>query len=521
MILQDGHIFVPFAPFPAIALMPLVAIIGPQIADQWETGINAALAAATVGLAWWFTGRANVRNLVDRFLLVVLFGFSTQIWWITTRGGVWHTGQLIATILTLLILVELWGKRRAWLIGLLAGAAFLTRAPLVFAIPFYALLLAGDDLWEPRRWPWARWIELGARRPPVDPVLLLVQRRPLRLAARVRLRPRRPAGLAGAAAGRSACSRRRTSAMNVDYLFTKLPVFSTTFPFFQPDGLGMSIFFTSPGLLYAVRAPWRTSRTWWLAGAALLVLIPTLLYYGGGWLQFGYRYALDSIPFVWALCALAAARDERRRESVGLEGRGIGTRLGAPDRVRRAGRRGRRLLGVPPVSDGPGLGDAPEPAGGDPATPADASTRAADREARIRRLVPVLLATWFIAISAMRLVAGRAGRPRFRRPPLPVGDRRVAPRPGPVAGRPGRCLVRGAAAVPDPDDPVRPAAGEPRGRADARRSASSRASGRSVGWAPRCGGWRSRRSSTGCGTRTPTWSCCRCSSRASPRSRSS
>ena len=113
--------------------------------------------------------------------------------------------------------------------------------------------------------------------------------------------------------------------MNVDYLFTKLPVFSTTFPFFQPDGLGMSIFFTSPGLLYAVRAPWRTSRTWWLAGAALIVLIPTLLYYGGGWLQFGYRYALDSIPFVWALCALAAARDEARRESVGLEGRGIGS----------------------------------------------------------------------------------------------------------------------------------------------------------------------------------------------------
>ena len=96
------------------------------------------------------------------------------------------------------------------------------------------------------------------------------------------------------------------------------------FPFFRPDGLGMSIFITSPGLLYAVRAPWRASRTWWLAGAALLVLIPTLLYYGGGWLQYGYRYALDSIPFVWALCALAAARDEERRASVGLGGPAIG-----------------------------------------------------------------------------------------------------------------------------------------------------------------------------------------------------
>ena len=36
--------------------------------------------------------------------------------------------------------------------------------------------------------------------------------------------------------------------------------------------------------------------------------MPSLLYYGGGWLQYGYRYALDSIPFVMALCGIAAAR---------------------------------------------------------------------------------------------------------------------------------------------------------------------------------------------------------------------
>ena len=86
----------------------------------------------------------------------------------------------------------------------------------------------------------------------------------------------------------------------------------------------MSILITSPGLLYAVRAPWGESRVWWLAGAAVAVLVPTLLYYGGGWLQYGYRYALDSIPFVFALCGLAAVRDERIRDAVGLDGPGIG-----------------------------------------------------------------------------------------------------------------------------------------------------------------------------------------------------
>ena len=96
--------------------------------------------------------------------------------------------------------------------------------------------------------------------------------------------------------------------MNVDYLFLKLPAFTAEFPYFRPDGLGMSVLFTSPGLLLAARAPWRDARSWILLLAAVLVLIPTLLYYGGGWLQYGYRYFLDSIPFIWALVAMGIVR---------------------------------------------------------------------------------------------------------------------------------------------------------------------------------------------------------------------
>jgi hypothetical protein len=324
VILRNGHIYVPFAPFPAIALMPIVALTGPAVADQWETGINAALAATVVGLAWWFSGRAGVRSLVDRFLLAVLMGFSTQIWWVTTRGGVWHTGQLIATILTLACLVELWGSRRAWLIGLLAGAAFLSRAPLALAVPFYALLLAGDRIWEPRRWPWRDWVGLAAGVLPSIAFFFWYNA--------VRFGSPFESGYALATLAEWLEVQRRQGLfalahvpMNLDYLFLKLPAFKPEFPFLFPDGLGMSIFLTSPGLLYAIRAPWRSSRTWWLAGAAIFVLIPTLLYYGGGWLQYGYRYALDSIPFVWALCALAAARDEGIRETLGLPGLGIST----------------------------------------------------------------------------------------------------------------------------------------------------------------------------------------------------
>jgi len=142
VIISGNRFYVPFAPFPAIALMPVVAILGAVGADEVESGINALLAAAGVGLCWMLLGRIGVRALRDRFALTVLFGFSTQILWVTTRGGVWHTGQLIATILTFACLIELFGRRRAWLIGLLAGAAFLTRAPLAFAVPVYAIWLA-------------------------------------------------------------------------------------------------------------------------------------------------------------------------------------------------------------------------------------------------------------------------------------------------------------------------------------------------------------------------------------------
>ena len=95
--------------------------------------------------------------------------------------------------------------------------------------------------------------------------------------------------------------------MNIDYFLLHLPRFMLTWPFLRPDGLGMSVLLTSPGLLFAFRADWRRPQTWFLAVAAALVLIPTLLYYGGGWLQYGYRYFLDSVPFVIALCGLAAA----------------------------------------------------------------------------------------------------------------------------------------------------------------------------------------------------------------------
>ena len=320
--LGGDRYFVPFGPMPAVLFMPLVALIGAPTADDIESGLNALLAAASVGLCWMLLGRLGVQRLRDRTALVVLFAFSTSIWWVTTRGGVWHTGQLVATILTFACLVELEGRRRPEIVGLLAGAAFLSRAPLALAVPFYMLLVRAEDQGRT-----AQALREG-------------------VAARVeRWRIREALMLAGAALPSIAFffwynaarfgspfesgyalatlpdwleERRRLGlfstvhvGMNLDLLVFRLPERIPEIPYFRPDGHGLSVLFTSPGLLLAAFAPSQSRRAWWLAGAALAVLVPTLLYYGGGWLQFGYRYFLDSIPFLIALAGMAVAAGER------------------------------------------------------------------------------------------------------------------------------------------------------------------------------------------------------------------
>ncbi len=308
VIIAGNRFYVPFAPFPAIALMPIVAVFGAVGADLVESGINALLAAGGVGLCWMLLGRIGVARLVDRFALTVLFGFSTQILWVTTRGGVWHTGQLIATILTLTCLIELWGQRRAWLIGLAAGAAFLTRAPLAFALPFYALMLVNGPI--PGALPWRRWgwLALGVLPSMAFFFVYNLVRfgTPLESGYALATLPpwlevQRDRGLFSLA----------HLTTNLDYFLVHLPFPVADFPFLRPDGLGLSVLITSPGLLFAVRADWRDIRPWRLLGAAAVVLIPSLLYYGGGWLQYGYRYFLDSVPFVIALCGLAALKERR------------------------------------------------------------------------------------------------------------------------------------------------------------------------------------------------------------------
>ena len=314
IIVLSGHVYVPFAPFPAFLFMPLVALIGVGQAIAYEPLINAFLAGVDVALAWVLLGAFGVRRWEDRLWLTLLFGFGTVLWNVTVRGGVWHTAEIVAMGLTFWALIETRRERpRPWLLGLLGGAAFLTRATLLFALPYYAWVVAGrpTDLPGLRRalldglvpalqvaiasvpfglvFFWYNWTRFGS---PLETGYELASLPSF-------LETLRAEGLFSIV----------HLPMNLDYLFLKGPdKLTTTPPFFVPSTLGMSVLLTSPALLVGLWSLVRSSEARVIGLIGLLVLLPTLLYYGGGWVQFGYRYLLDSVPFWLVLCAIWASR---------------------------------------------------------------------------------------------------------------------------------------------------------------------------------------------------------------------
>jgi hypothetical protein len=305
-IVIGDHAYVPFAPLPAIILAPLVALLGIAAAADLQPVTNAVLGVAALGLTWRLSERLGVEDHRQRSWLVILTGLGTPLWWVVQRGGVWHQGQLVATILTLLALNEAFGRRRAGVLGILAGLSFLARPTLIAGVPYWAWR-SGVTATQATGRTIARAIALVSTGAAAGVLVALWYN-----AVRFGQPLESGYGLAVLPAFLEAQRRQGLFSlshvpMNVDYWLLHLPRLNADFPWLRGDGFGLSAFIASPGLLSALRV--RLGRdALALALTAALVMIPNLLYYGGGWYQFSFRYALDAYPFVIALCALAVAR---------------------------------------------------------------------------------------------------------------------------------------------------------------------------------------------------------------------
>jgi hypothetical protein len=295
----QGEWSVSFPPSPAILMMPFVAIWGLDFNDVIFTLL---LGAVNLALIYQLLGRVYYRDkdlpVSARLLLTSAFGFGTVHWWLSTNGQVWFTAQIVATTFLLLALLETFGDQRPWLVALWLGLAALARPTILFALPALIWLL------HPRR----RWKELATGALP----LLLIG---ILMAAYNQARYDDPFELGYSYMQLENLLTRRVAesgSFNIVYLkgnfhhaFLNLPEWRNTFPYLIMDGWGLSLVISTPLLIFAFFAPWREKSSQAMALAALLVAIPNLLYYNTGYLQAGYRYALDFLPFLFILIALA------------------------------------------------------------------------------------------------------------------------------------------------------------------------------------------------------------------------
>ena len=360
---------IPFPPLPAILLLPFVAMWGHAADGQM---IFAILGAIDVGIAWWMLGRLPIRPWVRLavtifFAFGTVFWYASQIgttWYqahvlavgiallavgLALRadpGAAADEGDLPAPAdhreaigsnlaATVRDFLRRGLDRRQLLVGLLFGLACTARLPVAFAAPFF-LLVGGGGTWLRRgasagigaaipvgalilynvlttghvlhpAYDYLYQLEAGFYTTlgynldwAVEDPRYIPQNLGIMLFSTPAILPDvYPAGLGG---GEALC----TEPGAVRQLFDR------SCPIALPRDIGMSIFLTSPAYLLAAPALarlWGRSRV--VTGAALAVLavaVFNLMHFSQGWVQFGYRFSLDFVPWALLLVALGLAR---------------------------------------------------------------------------------------------------------------------------------------------------------------------------------------------------------------------
>jgi len=315
----DGQWMVSFPPMPALLMTPIAVVSGTDINDVLFTLIFAGLNTALFHDLLPAVGR-RLKNRFEtspaaRLGLTLAFSFGTVHWWLACFGQVWFTAQIMAVTFLLLAIRETLLAGRPLLVGLWLACSALSRPPILLALPVFAWLLADSN---------------GTRRmlqilvaPAVAGMLLgwynfarFVS--PFELGYRYMLLE----DLLAEVVGQYGSFNLVFLKTNLYHAFLNLPELQAEWPFVVMDGWGMSMLISTPLLLVLVRAPWR--EKWVLAAGmgAFLVAAPSLLYYNTGYLQAGYRYALDFLPLLF-LAVAASVRGKMNTATWILTGASI------------------------------------------------------------------------------------------------------------------------------------------------------------------------------------------------------
>ncbi len=313
LINHDGRWYVPFPPLPALLMLPWAALGGlPAINTVlFSVGMGAlnVLLVFLILRAITAVGWGSLRT-ADNLWLTALFGIGCVHWYMTTLGSVWFVSQICTvTFMALSALVAI-RRRSAFWSGLALGLAMWARPNVVLGYPLLLGIALQHQRGAPKHlkyWHMIKWILLSSI-PIIGAMCALLVYNLLRFGNALDF-----GYLAQNVAPNLADDLHTYGQFNLRYIprnahamLLSLPVWDGARYRLVPDGNGMSLFLTTPAIVYLYRARQKCSVVLGAWLAILLLLIPLLTYYNTGWYQFGYRFSLDFMVPVMILLALAA-----------------------------------------------------------------------------------------------------------------------------------------------------------------------------------------------------------------------
>lgn len=301
----EGQFYWPLGPLPAVLLMPFEFLTQSLGVFFYQGYLQFFLVSALLGVIYRIA-RCTGYHSENSLYLAFAFLFATAFLGVALWSWSWYFSHVITSLLLFLIILEMITRRRAWLLGALFALVLATRATavlgLVWCIAEYCVACDKKQ---------KKIVSLISLIMPVVVIAIF-----LLLYNYARFHNPFDQGYASQMIPQHAEVRRALGIFslqhlpgNLYYLFLAAPspvwhdrmtpIFE--FPYFVANPWGMSIWITSPLLLILFGLKLRDRTSLFLLLTVTLIAVPIILYYGIGFRQFGYRYALDFLPFLYYL----------------------------------------------------------------------------------------------------------------------------------------------------------------------------------------------------------------------------
>lgn len=342
IVTLHGKYYIVYPPFPAIALLPFVAIWGLHTSDILFTTLISACNLPLLYLlfeqarACGLTRRPRIENVI--FSLVFFYG-SLNLW-LSLGGRMWFTAHILCFTTMLISLLLALRRNYGWSAVFLA-LAFFSRATALLGFPFL-FYLAWQDV-NSEHLVERFFFSLRAFRPDWQAIPWRRLIPPLAVAAvMVVLFMARNLVVFGSPfeTGYAILIHQRYRVVtqgpfNIAYVpsnivanFFSFPSVTFTSAFdrhpvidVMNGGFCVSVFVTTPLFLLLF---WRNQQRSLLRGVLWLtlglVVVAVLLFHAAGWYQFGARYLYDGYAYAFLLLVLNEVRVDWRFALLGLFG---------------------------------------------------------------------------------------------------------------------------------------------------------------------------------------------------------